>query len=54
MHIIFSTNFNKSKRTCISISINVKKEICKYMSANPHVKQGAVASYFNKNIVVKI
>lgn len=45
---MFSTNFNKSKRTRTSISINIKKEICEYMSANPHVKQGAVALYFNE------
>lgn len=38
---------NKTKRTRTAISINLKKEICEYMVANPNVSQGAVASFFN-------
>ena len=37
----------KPKKTRTAISIDTKKEICKYMIANPHINQGDVASYYN-------
>jgi len=42
------THLNKPKKTQTSISVDIKKEICEYMLANPNVKQGAVALYFNQ------
>ena len=35
-------------QTRTAVSINIKKEICEYMLANPNVKQAAVASFFNE------
>ena len=45
MLLTSSTNLQKRKRT--AISINIKKEICEYMVANPIIKQTIVASFFN-------
>jgi len=45
----------KPKKTRTAISIDTKKEICKYMIANPHINQGDVASYYNakyKNLYI--
>ncbi len=36
-----------AKKTRTAISIDIKKEICEYMVANPDVNQSAVASFFN-------
>jgi hypothetical protein len=36
------------RQTRTAISIDIKKEICEYMLANPNVKQAAVASFFNE------
>ena len=38
----------KLKQTRTAISIDIKKEICEYILANPSVKQAAVALYFNE------
>jgi len=37
----------KPKKTRTAINIDIKKEICEYMVANPNINQGDVASYFN-------
>ena len=42
------TRLNKPKKTRTSISVDMKKEICQYMLANPNIKHGAVALYFNE------
>ena len=42
------TRLNKLKKTRTSISVDMKKEICQYMLANPNIKHGAVALYFNE------
>ena len=36
-----------AKKTRTAISIDIKKDICEYMVANPDVNQSAVASFFN-------
>ena len=36
------------RQTRTAVSIDIKKEICEYMLANPNVKQVAVASFFNE------
>ena len=36
-----------AKKTHTAISIDIKKEICEYMIANPDVNQSAVALFFN-------
>ena len=46
------TNLQKRKRS--AISINIKKEICKYIMANPYVKQTTVASFFNSKYDLEI
>ena len=46
------TNLQKRKRT--AISIDIKKEICEYIVANPCVKQTAVASFFNSKYGLEI
>ncbi len=45
---------NLQKRKYSAISINIKKEICEYIMANPYVKQTAVASFFNSKYDLKI
>src|ERR1044072_3548696 len=42
------TRLQKPKKSRTSISIDIKKEVCKYMLANPNVKHGAVALFFNE------
>jgi len=36
------------RQTRTAVSIDIKKEICEYILANPNVKQAAVASFFNE------
>ncbi|CAB5367834.1 unnamed protein product [Rhizophagus irregularis] len=38
----------KTKGTRTAINVNVKKEVCEYMKANPNINQGNVASFFNE------
>src|SRR5688572_26581780 len=40
-------NTQNTIRTRTAISIEIKKEICEYMLANPDVNQAAVALFFN-------
>lgn len=42
------TRLQKSKKTRTSISVDIKKEVCEYMLANPTAKHGAVALFFNE------
>ncbi|CAB4375843.1 unnamed protein product [Rhizophagus irregularis] len=37
----------KPRSTRTAISVEVKKEICEYIVANPNVNQGDVATFFN-------
>ncbi len=43
------TNLQKKKRS--AISINIKKEICEYIVANPYIKQTTVAFFLIVNMV---
>ena len=41
-----------AKKTRTAISIDIKKEICEYMVANPDVNQNAVAYFLIQNMLV--
>jgi hypothetical protein len=41
----FYNNFTKKNKT--TISIDIKKEICEYISSNPYITQVNVAIFFN-------
>lgn len=45
---IRSQKTNLSQQTRTAISINIKKEICEFMVANPNITQSNVASFFNE------
>ena len=52
--ILFTNLTNLQKRKYTAISINIKKEIYKYIMANPYVKQITVTSFFNSKYDLKI
>ena len=52
--MLLTSLINLQKRKCIAISINIKKEIYKYIMANPYVKQITVTSFFNSKYDLKI
>src|SRR5208282_6412495 len=47
INIMAPTRSQKTKRIRTTISSDIKKEICEYISSNSNVKQGDVAVFFN-------
>jgi hypothetical protein len=45
---IRSQKTNLTQQTRTAISINIKKEICEFMVANPNITQSNVALFFNE------
>ncbi|GBC05305.1 hypothetical protein RclHR1_06170009 [Rhizophagus clarus] len=45
---IRSQKVKQTQQTRTAISVDIKKEICEFILANPDRKQGDIASFFNK------